>query len=259
MSPSFTRQSQGTLLRKPAQSLSAHAYGAITLCGGAFQVTSASPSRERPTPYPTSAPAHRRSVRFRLFPLRSPLLRKSQLVSPPPPTKMFQFGGFPLLTERRPKPPGSPIQASPDLRLHAPPRGLSQLATPFVSTQAKPSTRQRSISANFPVPQLESEAYARRHREGIPQTGRALWPFIPDLCRPGIARKIRGSSGLLDFPVFLGGDPAARSRTATLLRLNPPYRAQIRRGQLSTTPHLNPIRVVRRAVCAKSRDVFTAG
>jgi len=44
-----------------------------------------------------------------------------------------------------------------------------------------------------------------------------------------------------------------------LLRLNPPYRAQVRRGQLSTTPHPNPIRVVRRAVCAKSRDVFTAG
>ena len=141
MSPRFTRQSQGTLLRKPVQSLSVHAYGAITLYGGAFQNTSASPRRERPIPYTTFAPALHRSVRFRLFPFRSPLVRKSQLVSFPPPTKMFQFRGFPLLTERRPKPPGSPIRASPDLRLHAPPRGLSQLATPFVSTQAKPSTR----------------------------------------------------------------------------------------------------------------------
>ncbi len=179
MPPRFTRHSQGTLLRKPAQSLSAHAYGAITLYGGAFQGTSASPRRERPTPYTTFAAAPRRGVRFRLFPFRSPLIRKSQLVSPPPPTKMFQFGGFPLLPELRPKPQGSPIRASPDLRLHAPPRGLSQLATPFISTQAKPSNRQRSISANFPVPQLESEAYARLHRESILPRGCLSGPSSP--------------------------------------------------------------------------------
>ena len=59
--------------------------------------------------------------------------------------------------------------------------------------------------------------------------------------------------------LFLGGDPAAGSPTATLLRLNPPYEAQVRHGQLSTMPHPNLIRVVRRAVCARSRDVFTAG
>ena len=35
-------------------------------------------------------------VRFALCPLQSPLLRASLLVSLPPPTKMFQFGGFPL-------------------------------------------------------------------------------------------------------------------------------------------------------------------
>ncbi len=56
----------------------------------------------------------------------------------------------------------------------------------------------------------------------------------------------------------LGGDPAAGSPTATLLRLNPPYEAQVRNGQHSTIPHPNLIRVVRRAVCARSRDVFTA-
>ena len=38
---------------------------------------------------------------------------------------------------------GGPIQASPDLRLHAPTRGLSQLATPFFGAQAEPSTRRR--------------------------------------------------------------------------------------------------------------------
>ena len=61
------------------------------------------------------------------------------------------------------------------------------------------------------------------------------------------------------IPFFvLGGDPAAGSPTATLLRLNPPYEAQVRNGQHSTIPHPNLIRVVRRAVCARSRDVFTA-
>ena len=141
MSPRFTRHSQGTLLRKSVQSLSAYAYGAITLYGRTFQDTSASPRRERLIPYTTFAPTRRRSVRYRLVPFRSPLLRKSQLVFFPPPTKMFQFRGFPLLTERRPKSSGSPIRGSPDRRLRASPRGLSQLATPFISTQAKPSNR----------------------------------------------------------------------------------------------------------------------
>ncbi len=40
-------------------------------------------------------------IRFGLFPFRSLLLRESHLVSFPPPTKMFQFRGFPLLTEHR--------------------------------------------------------------------------------------------------------------------------------------------------------------
>src|SRR3990170_1516021 len=132
MPPIFTRQSQGALLRKPAHPLSAYVYGAITLYDGAFQNTSTSPRRRRPAPYTTSAAARRRSVRFGLLPFRSPLLRKSQLVSVPPPTQMFHFGGFPLLTEHRPKPMGSPIRASSDRRLRAPTRGLSQLAAPFI-------------------------------------------------------------------------------------------------------------------------------
>ncbi len=74
MSPRFTRQSQGTLLRKSVQSLSAHTYGAITLYGGAFQNTSASPRRERPIPYTTFAPARRYSGNPNWF-LFLPLLR----------------------------------------------------------------------------------------------------------------------------------------------------------------------------------------
>lgn len=37
------------------------------------------------------------SHRFGLFPFRSPLLRESLLISFPPPTEMFQFGGSRLL------------------------------------------------------------------------------------------------------------------------------------------------------------------
>jgi hypothetical protein len=53
---------------------------------------------------------------------------------------MFRFGGFPLLTEQRPKALGSPIRAPSDLGLLAATRGLSQLAAPFFGTQAKPFT-----------------------------------------------------------------------------------------------------------------------
>ena len=41
---------------------------------------------------------------------------------------------------------GSPIEESLDLRLHAPTQGLSQLATPFLSAQAGPFTKRRSMS-----------------------------------------------------------------------------------------------------------------
>lgn len=39
-------------------------------------------------------------IRFALCPFRSPLLRASQLVSFPAPTKMLHFGAFPILTDR---------------------------------------------------------------------------------------------------------------------------------------------------------------
>ena len=78
--------------------------------------------------------------RFRLFPFRSPLLRKSRLFSLPPGTEMFQFPRFapqglciqPRGDQALPR-PGCPIRKSPDLRLFAPPRGLSQLTTSFIA------------------------------------------------------------------------------------------------------------------------------
>ena len=92
---------------------------------------------------------------------------------------------------------------------------------------------------------------------------RAAMPFTPNFivgcCTFYLILSFGSSMTFLAHSVFvLGGDPAAGSPTATLLRLNPPYEAQVRNGQHSTIPHPNLIRVVRRAVCARSRDVFTA-
>ncbi len=48
-------------------------------------------------------PAFRQVIQFALFPFHSPLLRKSLLFSFPPPTKMFQFGGFPSAERMSPR------------------------------------------------------------------------------------------------------------------------------------------------------------
>ena len=42
-------------------------------------------------------------IQFVLYRFRSPLLTISQLLSFPPPTKMFQFSGFPILTDQHEK------------------------------------------------------------------------------------------------------------------------------------------------------------
>ena len=83
-------------------------YGAITLCGSAFQklqleirfMTPCQPVHwlDRPTTPRTHKPHRPLGVlRFRLVPVRSPLLRESRLLSFPPGTEMFQFPGFALL------------------------------------------------------------------------------------------------------------------------------------------------------------------
>ena len=63
-------------------------YGAVTLSGGAFQLPSAV---RRESPMPALQPRPNESGRFGLFPLRSPLLRESRLISFPSGTEMFHF------------------------------------------------------------------------------------------------------------------------------------------------------------------------
>src|SRR5213594_2223792 len=76
--------------------------------------------------------------RFRLTPVRSPLLRGSRLLSLPPGTEMFQFPGFASLAcaqdDRPCDRPGFPIRKSWDHSLFAAPPGLSQLTTSFVAS-----------------------------------------------------------------------------------------------------------------------------
>jgi len=85
---------------------SSFGYGTLTPYGRPSQTVrlksgflTAPGHRNTPLPAPTT-PAMQRSrpithSRFRLFPVRSPLLGESFLLSSPPATKMFQFTGLP--------------------------------------------------------------------------------------------------------------------------------------------------------------------
>ena len=107
----------------------------------------------------TSPQGFRRGFDLGSSPFGRPYSGNPMLVSFPPPTKMFPFGGFPLSTRGFIRSTAflstagsSPavaiaIQRSPDRRLHAPPRGISPLAASFVGAQAKPSTRRRDCLA----------------------------------------------------------------------------------------------------------------
>jgi hypothetical protein len=124
------------------------AYGTITLYCVAFQPTSAMGGlgckRCKHTPHLYCIAA---AIRFGLFRFRSPLLTVSQLISFPLGTQMFPFPKFTFPLGNRRKPEGillrSRIRASSDQQMHALTRGISQLATPFIVFQAKPSTKQR--------------------------------------------------------------------------------------------------------------------
>ena len=77
--------------------------------------------------------------RFGLFPVRSPLLRESRLISLPQATEMFHFAWFAShayefsIRCQCISLAGFPIRKSPDQSLFAAPRGLSQLTTSFIA------------------------------------------------------------------------------------------------------------------------------
>ncbi len=131
-------------------SLSPFAYEACTLYRRPFQVVRLgdrflTPRRLRddaasgPTTPPIQRPRAITYRRFRLFPLRSPLLGESLLLSLPPGTEMVHFPGLAAppygFRWRDPGVPwmGCPIRRSPGQSLFAAHRGLSQLTTSFIA------------------------------------------------------------------------------------------------------------------------------
>jgi hypothetical protein len=87
--PAGFHVSRGTL--DPGRPFAHFVYRTFTPSGAAFQRASTMRGGLSAGPQP-----HRTVVLwFGLFPFRSPLLRKSLLLSFPPATKMFQFAGFP--------------------------------------------------------------------------------------------------------------------------------------------------------------------
>ena len=110
-----------------------------------------SPVLHRTSP---TTPAGFNSSRFRLMPVRSPLLRQSRLISLPPGTEMFQFSGFAIPDlciqsgSIRESQDQSPFGGSPELiavfhALHRllvprhPPCALSSLTTMILSSRTE--------------------------------------------------------------------------------------------------------------------------
>ena len=134
------------------------AYGAVTLYGSPFQEDSAkericnSPRSPWPPPVvshnpaPTNAHGLIQPERFRLLPVRSPLLGESRLISFPPGTEMFHFPGLASLGLPRGMTPVYGCRVSPFghpgitgcLRL---PRAFRSLPRPSSPPGAEASTR----------------------------------------------------------------------------------------------------------------------
>lgn len=94
----FKRNIQCILLKNKDKSTKVHTYGAITLYGATIPSQLQLNKRGlKPSLHTTSPQVSQQGIQFDLHRFRSPLLTISQLLSLPPPTKMFQFGGFPIL------------------------------------------------------------------------------------------------------------------------------------------------------------------
>ena len=111
----------------------------------------------------------------------------------------------------------------------APPRGLSQLATPFLGEPSRAIHRRalRSLLYSGPV-----------------EVRQPTCPVVIFYIPPDSARRLKlrtsSKSGMGEESLAEGGDPSAGSPTDTLFRLLPPHQAQVR-------PRMTPRRVPHRA------------
>jgi hypothetical protein len=170
--------------------------------------------------------------RFGLFPVRSPLLGESRLISVPPGTEMFQFPGLaPFrvtdLAARRVAPFGHPgITARMQL-----PQAYRSLPRPSSPLDAKAST--------VCLIAFDLKTDGRPHCTRCSRPTRCRFPHTPSVLRLSKSEKqneqempgVRATSetlsahpeGRLTRDLQKGGDPAAGSPTATLLRLRPSH------------------------------------
>jgi hypothetical protein len=125
--------------REQSRLLRLFTYGAVTRFGLPFQIVRLKLRISSGIQVPhdcLTTPILQRPVltqnRFRLLPVRSPLLRESRLISFPSATEMFQFTEFPTKKVSRSSLLGCPIRRSPHQSLLATPRSFSQLSTSFV-------------------------------------------------------------------------------------------------------------------------------
>lgn len=271
MPPSFPRQNQAVVLGDARHPSPDYAYGAVTLYGGAFQPTSASP-----------AGGYRRAPRNPTFPRA--FARRFGLGSPPfgrpysgdpywflflPLLRCFRSGGShsvlpPLRAVSRAlrvdPAAGSPIRESPDQRLRAPTRGLSQLATPFFGARAEPSTERlscASLAGANPIRVAAELCAALTAVEDL--------LFDRSALHPGGLTSRAASSEQNELGAVPGELQLGKEVIRPQVPLRPPCYdfsplagARFDPTPFGAGPHPAPARVERRAVCARSRDVFTA-
>ena len=140
---------------------------------------------------------------------------------------MFPFGGFPSRAWGYQAPDatglpvaGIPIRGSRVRRLPAPPPGISPLAAPFFGARAESSTARRRAMAPREEPAWYMLWAASAHRGP---------PISPSRISPkGLIERHPQPFTCPTPESPKGGDPAAPSGTATLLRLLPPRRGWVR-------------------------------
>ncbi len=100
MASGFSHPSQGMILRNSSPALSSLRLRGFHPLRQAFPGHFNLTGEEEAGSTTLHLPLVSCGIRFGLCPFRSLLVRASLLFSFPPPTKMFQFSGFPFLTER---------------------------------------------------------------------------------------------------------------------------------------------------------------
>ena len=179
---------------------------------------------------PALQPRLNESSRFGLIPFRSPLLWESRLISFPSGTEMFHFPELALDTLCIQVPATehdlrrvSPFRNPRITECLASPRGFSQLTTSFIAFRRQgihPMLLSTCLLEKNFLPSLfncKGAAFFKAVRPLPDSKQKPLFPLLSDNARNERSLQVKS-----EWDFFLkGGDPAAGSPTATLLRLHP--------------------------------------